>query len=155
MVALDLASVHRCPCIECQLHPDGSLAQEHRLLNQLLATVDERSRRLYAAFLAIHCGRGGLTKVARITGLSRMTLRRGRHELFEPERRERPKITWSFRWYSMRSNDIVPLGQHFSWSEIDQRLFCLRDFPFQGVDPFIDAGSTMKSRIRSCPTNEV
>lgn len=86
MSALDLASVHRCSCIECQLHPFGSLAQEHRLLNQFLATVDERSRRLFAAFLVIHYGRGGLTNVARITGLSRMTLRRGRHELLEPER---------------------------------------------------------------------
>ena len=86
MATLDLASVHRCPCIECQLHPDDSPAQEHQLLNQLLATVDEKNRRLYAAFLAIHYGRGGLTKVARITGLSRMTLRRGRHELLEPER---------------------------------------------------------------------
>lgn len=86
MAALDRASVHRCPCSECQFHPEGAIAQEHRLLNQLFATIDERSRRLYAAFLAIQYGRGGLTKVSQITGLSRMTLRRGRQELVEPER---------------------------------------------------------------------
>ena len=92
MATLDLESVHRCPGIECQLHPNGSLAQEHRLLNQLLATVDERNRRPYPAFLAIHYGRGGLTKVARITGVSRMTLRRGRDELLEPERTASDRI---------------------------------------------------------------
>src|ERR1700722_19116000 len=92
MAAPDLASVHRCSCKECELHPDGTIAQEHRLLNQLLATVDERSRRLYAAFLALHYGRGGLTTVARITGLGRMTLRRGRQELLEPERTSSDRI---------------------------------------------------------------
>ena len=46
------------------------------------------------------------------------------------QRRERPKIIWSFRWDSPRPNDIVPLGQYFSWSEIDQCLFRLQDFPF-------------------------
>jgi hypothetical protein len=54
-------------------------------MNQFLALVDERSRRLSAAFLALQHGRGGLAKVARITGLSLHTLRRGRQELLKPE----------------------------------------------------------------------
>src|ERR1700719_1124959 len=55
----------------------------------------------------------------------------------------------------MRPDNVVPLGQYLSWPEIDRSLLRFGDFPFQGVDPFIDAGSTMKSGIRSCPTNVV
>src|SRR5271165_3816714 len=55
----------------------------------------------------------------------------------------------------MRPDNVVPLGQYLSWPVIDRRLLRRGDFPFQGIDPFIDAGPTMKSGIRSCPTNEV
>lgn len=42
--------------------------------------LDERSRRLFAGLLARQLGRGGVTRVHEITGLSRVTIRRGLKE---------------------------------------------------------------------------
>jgi hypothetical protein len=42
-----------------------------------MAELDERGRRLFAGILARQHGRGGIWRVAEITGLSRMTIRRG------------------------------------------------------------------------------
>jgi hypothetical protein len=39
--------------------------------------LDERGRRLFAGLLARERGRGGIVALARITGLSRTTIRRG------------------------------------------------------------------------------
>ena len=76
--------VHHCCCPDCNRCPQGTIAEEHRLINQLVATFDEKSRRLYVAFLARQQGRGGIAKLARITGLSRNTIRRGQRELLRP-----------------------------------------------------------------------
>jgi DNA-binding phage protein len=75
----------RCSCSECQLHPNSNVAVEHRALNSLMATLDERSRRLVVGFLAKQSGRGGIVRLAQITGLSRDTIRRGQSELMNPE----------------------------------------------------------------------
>ncbi len=77
--------LHTWACPECREHPHGAVAQQHSALNQLLALPDERSRRLVAAALAQQCGRGGITRLAVITGLSRMTIRRGLWELEHPQ----------------------------------------------------------------------
>lgn len=73
--------VHVCACRTCQQHPHGSVAREHRRINRLLATADERMRRLLAAFFARQHGRGGVALLARVTGLDRNTITRGQHEL--------------------------------------------------------------------------
>src|SRR5437899_13005679 len=73
--------VHACECPRCQQYPNGRVAREHRALNRLLAASDERTRRLLAGFLARQHGRGGITLLARITGLDRDTVARGRSEL--------------------------------------------------------------------------
>ena len=52
-----------------------------RKLEPLLATVDERTRRLLAGAEAKSLGRGGISAVARATGMSRMTIRQGIAEL--------------------------------------------------------------------------
>ena len=78
--------VHVCECPVCRLHPNGQVAREHRALNRLLAAADERLRRLLAGFLARQHGRGGITLFARITGLDRNTIARGRRELRQPVR---------------------------------------------------------------------
>ena len=78
--------VHACECPNCQQHPKGQLAREHRALNRLIAASDERTRRLLAGFLARQHGRGGITLLARITGLDRDTIARGRRELRQPFR---------------------------------------------------------------------
>ena len=79
--AKEIPTIHRCPCPECRREPDGAVAREHRAINRLVARTDERSRRLVAGFLARLYGHGGITLLARITGLDRNTIARGRREL--------------------------------------------------------------------------
>jgi hypothetical protein len=78
--------VRACACPTCRRHPNGRTAREHRALNRLLAATDERTRRLVAGFLARQHGRGGVALLARITGLHRNTIARGRRELRQPSR---------------------------------------------------------------------
>jgi hypothetical protein len=77
-------TIHCCPCLECLRHPAGTLAAQHRALNHLVATLDERSRRLVVGLLAQRYGRGGIARLAQVTGLSRDTIRRGQGELTQP-----------------------------------------------------------------------
>ena len=78
--------IHACECPTCRQHPRGRMAREHRALNRLIAAADERTRRLIAGFLARQHGRGGIALLARITGLDRNTIARGRRELRQPFR---------------------------------------------------------------------
>ena len=73
-----------CPCPVCRTQPESPVAREHAAINQLLATLDEKARRQCAGLVALHHGRGGITRVAEITGLSRNTIRRGQHEIQAP-----------------------------------------------------------------------
>ena len=77
----DVPAIRRCSCPECHREPDGAVAREHRAINRIIACTDERSRRLVAGFLARLYGHGGITRLARITGLDRNTIARGRREL--------------------------------------------------------------------------
>jgi hypothetical protein len=77
----DVQRIHRCSCPDCRRRPEGTVAQEHRAINRLVARLDERSRRLVAGFLAQRYGRGGIALLERITGLDRNTVARGRREL--------------------------------------------------------------------------
>jgi hypothetical protein len=74
-------SIHSCECATCRQHPRSRTAVEHRALNRIIAAVDERNRRLLVGLLAQQHGRGGVALLARITGLSPHTIRRGRCEL--------------------------------------------------------------------------
>jgi hypothetical protein len=74
-------AIHRCECAECQRHPAGLLAKEHRAINRVLAGLDEKSRRQCAGLLARQRGRGGIQAVHEISGLSRTTIRRGQAEI--------------------------------------------------------------------------
>jgi hypothetical protein len=73
--------VHACECPTCRQFPHGRRAREHRTLNRLVAAADEHTRRLLAGFLARQHGPGGIAFLARITGLDRNTIARGRREL--------------------------------------------------------------------------
>jgi len=77
----DFRAFHHCSCPDCGREPDGAVAREHRAINRIIAGTDERSRRLVAGFLAQRYGHGGITLLARITGLDRNTIARGRREL--------------------------------------------------------------------------
>src|SRR6516225_10710750 len=81
----DRRAFHHCPCPDCRREPDGAVAREHRAINRIVACTDERSRRLVAGFLARLYGHGGITLLARITGLDRNTIARGRRELDEAD----------------------------------------------------------------------
>ncbi len=77
---------HVCACPACQQHPHGSVASEHRLINRLLASADERVRRLLAGFLARQLGQGGISQLQRISGLDRKTIAKGLRELRQQDK---------------------------------------------------------------------
>ena len=76
-----MTTIHQCECAICQQsesHPDQ---RAHQQMNLLLSRLDEQQRRWYAAIEAQKLGHGGATLLAKITGLSVETIRRGRTEL--------------------------------------------------------------------------
>lgn len=77
----ELATIPTCRCPVCQQFPQGATATDHRAIQRVLASLDERGRRLLAGLLAAERGHGGVVELARITGLSRTTIRRGLLEL--------------------------------------------------------------------------
>jgi hypothetical protein len=76
---------HACSCASCRDFPGGETAQDHRAVNRVVASLDERRRRLFAGLLAQQRGHGGVALVARITGLSRTTIHRGMLEWQRPD----------------------------------------------------------------------
>ena len=82
MVMADTARkrIRRCRCRVCRSRSDSELVVYHRAINRVMAELDERSRRLFAGVLARQGGYGGIQQVVEITGLSRITIRRGLHE---------------------------------------------------------------------------
>ena len=76
-----MPTVHQCKCDSCQqseFHPDQAL---HHQMNVFMSRLDEQQRRWYAALEAKKVGHGGATLLAKVTGLSVETIRRGRDEL--------------------------------------------------------------------------
>jgi hypothetical protein len=76
-------TVHQCECPNCQQaedHPDKEL---HHQMNLLLSRLNEQQQRWYVALEAKKLGRGGMTLMSQITGMSQDTIRRGRDELEE------------------------------------------------------------------------
>jgi hypothetical protein len=87
--------VHVCSCSICEQHPRAVVAREHRIINRLLASADERLRRLLVGFFARQRGPGGIVELERITGIDRNTIAKGQKELCQatplpPERIRRP-----------------------------------------------------------------
>src|SRR5258708_4869909 len=66
------------------MNPQGTIATIQEKFNALTAIMDERGRRCWAATEANSLGRGGITLVARATGLSRTTIQAGLAELRDP-----------------------------------------------------------------------
>ena len=80
MADKDCKRIRRCRCRGCRSRSDAKLVAYHRAINRVMAELDERSRRLFAGILARQHGHGGVQQVAEITGLSRVTIRRGLRE---------------------------------------------------------------------------
>ena len=55
-------------------------------INTMLPELNERQRRLFLAAEAKTIGYGGITKVSRISGVSRVTITQGIYELEEDDR---------------------------------------------------------------------
>src|SRR5262245_17968049 len=72
---------HKCICEDCQQHPHSATAKEHRAINCLMTMFDEKHRRRFPGLLALQWGRGSIQLLSLITGLDRMTIRRGREEV--------------------------------------------------------------------------
>ena len=81
--------IYRCTCRDCGQHPFGRQAQQHKAINRVVATFDEKSRRRFVGLLALQLGRGGLERAHEITGLSRTTIRVGREEIRRTDRSPR------------------------------------------------------------------
>ncbi len=84
--------IHRCGCEVCRGHPYGSVAQQHRAINRVLATLDEKNRRRFVGLLAIQAGDRSIAPLACITGLSRNTIYRGKREIEHPAPKRRGRI---------------------------------------------------------------
>ena len=78
-------NIHQCSCETCRSHPRSETAKEHRAINRVLASLDEKRRRRAAGLLAWQWGWGGIEHISTITGLSRPTVRRGRKEVQQVE----------------------------------------------------------------------
>ena len=78
--------VHQCTCTVCRAYPHGTTSKEHRAINRVLVSLDEKSRRRFGGLLALQWGWSGVTRTSEITGLSRPTIRRGRDEVQRVER---------------------------------------------------------------------
>jgi hypothetical protein len=76
-----MSTIHQCRCDICQQSESHPAQVQHQQMNLFMSRLDEQQSRWYAALEAQKAGHGGMTLVARITGLSVETIRRGRNEL--------------------------------------------------------------------------
>lgn len=84
--------IHRCVCRECRSRRNEEVAEYHRSINRVMLELDERSRRLFAGLLARQIGHGGIQRVSEITGLTRVTIRRGLRECDEAQSAELDRV---------------------------------------------------------------
>ena len=74
-------TIYQCQCQQCQKAEDHPNKRLHQQMNLLLSRLDEQQRRWYVALEANKLGHGGIEQLAKITGLSVPTIRRGQREL--------------------------------------------------------------------------
>lgn len=84
--------IHRCGCRECRSRRNEEVAEYHRSINRVMLELDERSRRLFSGLLARQLGHGGIQRVSEITGLARVTIRRGLRECDEAQSAELDRV---------------------------------------------------------------
>src|SRR3954454_7508635 len=89
-------TVHQCECVACQTGTDLDLSEHHQQMNLFLSRLSEPQRRWYVGMLSRDPQEPTDSDLARITGLDRKTIRRGRRELAQglsdvpPSRQRRP-----------------------------------------------------------------
>src|SRR5687767_7077752 len=72
---------HLCQCTKCIEYPTSPTAELHRQINQLVVLLNEKHRRQLVGLLAWQLGQGGMTTIAKVTGLGRNTISRGQDEI--------------------------------------------------------------------------
>src|SRR5271165_1245388 len=56
--------IRQCPCQDCRESPKSATAEQHRTINRVVASFDEKGRRLFVAYLASQSGRGAIEHLA-------------------------------------------------------------------------------------------
>ncbi len=84
--------IHQCICPTCQQHPHSQMAQQHKAINRVLVTLNEKNRRHFVGLLAIQWGTRKIALLSHITGLSRTTIHRGKREVEHPGLNGKPRI---------------------------------------------------------------
>ena len=84
--------IHQCVCPTCQQHPHSQMAQQHKAINRVLVTLNEKNRRHFVGLLAIQWGARKIALLSHITGLSRTTIHRGKREVEHPGLKGKPRI---------------------------------------------------------------
>ena len=88
--------LHMCECAICQTEADQATREQHQRVNLFLSRLSEPQRRWYVGMLSQESDSPSDVELARITGLDRKTIRRGRREViaglieFPPERQRHP-----------------------------------------------------------------
>jgi hypothetical protein len=88
--------LHMCECAICQAEADHGIIQQHQRMNLFLSRLTEPQRRWYVGMLSQEPDSLSDVELARITGLDRKTIRRGRREVIAglaelpPDRQRRP-----------------------------------------------------------------
>jgi len=73
--------VHTCECAICQAGTNHGTIQQHQRINLFLSRLTEPQRRWYVGMLSQEDDSPSDVELARITGLDRKTIRRGRREV--------------------------------------------------------------------------
>ena len=73
--------VHICRCAICQVGAEHGIIQQHQRMNLFLSRLSEPQRRWYVGMLSQEPDSPSDAELARITGLDRKTIRRGRREV--------------------------------------------------------------------------
>src|SRR5262249_61634669 len=87
--------LHSCECAICQAEAEHGIIRQHQRINLFLSRLTEPQRRWYVGMLSQEPDSPSDVELARITGLDRKTIRRGRREVIaglvelSPERQRR------------------------------------------------------------------
>ena len=73
--------LHSCECAICQTEADHATREQHQRVNLFLSRLSEPQRRWYVGMLSQEPDSPSDVELARITGLDRKTIRRGRREV--------------------------------------------------------------------------
>ena len=92
MTAKSSEQIQVCSCVTCQQAPTGAIAQLHASINRVAAVLDEKNRRRFVGLWGMHFGHGGVQHLARVTGLSRTTILRGRREIEQLDQRTEGRV---------------------------------------------------------------